>query len=98
MPPLKRATVIKLPPSSQRSGLGSVGSFLKMFFLFTAGLDIGRGCVGNLRELPSLLCWEFYPEEAICGELEALEMVPVGYVEVKLLILWNEYIHIEGII
>lgn len=64
-----------------------------MFFSFTAGLDLGRGCAGNLWELPSLSRWEFYPEEAIQREWEALEMVPVGYVEVNLLILWNEYIH-----
>lgn len=62
-----------------------------MFFLFTAGPDLGRGCAGNLRELPSLSRWEFYPEEAIQREWEALETVPVGYVEVSLLILWKEY-------
>ncbi|GAB5575962.1 X-ray repair cross-complementing protein 5 [Prionailurus iriomotensis] len=32
-----------------------------------AGLDIGRGCVGNLRELSPLSRWEFCPEEAIQG-------------------------------
>lgn len=80
-----------LPPERQWS---SVGSFLKVLFLFTAGLDLGRGCVGNLRELPSLSRWELCPEEALQGEREALEMVPIGHVEVTLLILWNEYLHI----
>lgn len=67
MPPVKRAIVVKLLLTREAAIRGWPGSFLKVFFSFTAGLDIGRGCVGNLRELSPLSRWEFCPEEAIQG-------------------------------
>ena len=65
-------------------------SFLTVLFLFTAGLDIGPGCVGSLRESPSPPCWDFYTEQPGGSHSrgpEALEIVSAGLTEGHLLIL-----------
>ena len=80
MPPVKGAVVVKLSPTGEAVVWSC--SFLKTFFSFTAGLDLGRGCVGIYETCHRCQRWELYPEEALQGEQEALEMVPVGYVEV----------------